>query len=221
MNRHGHAQTWIIVALAAASLLTSALVTLSFLKRRGAAGEVAGPGDAPVPGVAVWYALPEFALTDDKGQPFTRADLAGGRVSIVNFIFTRCQGPCPRMTSAMAGLQAQLRETPMWPRLQLVSVSVDPEYDTPPVLAQYAGWAHAEAGKWRFVTGSRAAVWDLIVEGFKLPVGEAVDNPDEPIYHSQKFVLVDGQGRVRGAYDGLEPEGVAAMLRDVQTLMGE
>lgn len=203
-----------VVALAIVSLLTSGLIVLYMVTRPG-------DGAATAADVPVWYDLPDFSLVDHEDRPFTISDFRGGQVSIVNFIFTRCQGPCPRMTSAMAGLQIELRKGPMWDRVQLVSVSVDPEHDTPAVLRQYAGWAHAEPGKWRFVTGSRADVWKLIVEGFKLPVGEATDNPAEPIFHSQKFVLVDGTGRVRGAYDGLEPEAREKMLRDVDVLLSK
>jgi protein SCO1/2 len=196
--------------LALASLLTTALIVLNVIARHN--------GDADRP--PVWYALPEFDLIDHGGRPFT-LDAMKGRVSIVTFIFTRCQGPCPRITSALATLQMQLRDTPAWERMQLVSVSVDPEHDTPQVLAQYAGWAHAEPGRWFFVTGTRPDVWDLIVEGYKLPVGEATDNPAEPIFHSQKFALVDGHARVRGMYDALDTPARQAMLDDLARLIEE
>lgn len=206
-------QALVVVMLAIVSILTTGLIAINLLARREV--EMQAASELPV-----WYALPAFALMDHEGRPFT-LDAMKGKVSLVNFIFTRCQGPCPRITSVMVSLQLTLQKTPVWDRVQLVSVSVDPEYDTPAVLAQYAGWSHAQPGKWFFITGTRADVWRLIVEGFKLPVGEADEDPLMPIFHSQKFALVDAAGRIRGMYDALESDARETMLRDVYALLKE
>lgn len=200
-----------IVLLAIASLATTLLIVVRVASRSPDAASAQPP--------RVLFDLPAFTLTAHTGEPFGRDDLAG-RAWVVNFIFTRCQGPCPMMTSRMAELQRTLADTPAWRdgRIGLLSVSVDPDHDTPEVLARYAGWAHA-APQWVFLTGSRDAVWRLIVEGFKLPVGEAPDDPQMPIFHSQKFVLVDSAGRVRGLYDGLEADGRTALLADLEHVL--
>ncbi len=202
----------LVLLLAMSSLLTTAMIVLNDMAR--------GAGERLAKAPPVWYELPRFSLVDHEGRTFTSDDLRG-RVSLVNFIFTRCQGPCPAITSVMAGVQFELQKTAAWEHVQLVSVSVDPEHDTPAVLAQYAGWSHAAPGKWRFVTGPRADVWRLIAEGFKLPVGETTNSPAEPFFHSQKFALVDGGGRIRGMYDALEPDARALMLADMHRLLAE
>ncbi|MDP7348085.1 MAG: SCO family protein [Phycisphaeraceae bacterium] len=147
-------------------------------------------------------ALPAFTLTDQHGQPFGTDDLRGS-VWVANFVFSHCPGMCPRMTSRLSTLQVELEQHPAWRDIRLVSITVDPDRDTPARLTKYAEMAQADARHWRFLTGSRATLWSLIKDGFKLPVVET-DDPAQPIIHSQKFVLVDRQGRVRGYYDALD-----------------
>ena len=129
-----------------------------------------------------------------------REDLAG-RPWVADMIFTRCAATCPLMTAAMEDLGAELPEG-----VRRVSISVDPVHDRPEVLAEYAR-SHGVGpdDDWLFLTGPRPEVIDLVQEGFKLGVAEDPANEDEPITHSTKFVLVDGEGRIRGYYDGLDP----------------
>ena len=159
--------------------------------------------------------VPDFTLTDEAGRTVTRASLAGS-VWIADFIFTRCAGQCPLMSSQMALLQRAFARVP---GVQLVSFTVDPEHDAPPVLAAYAAHYKAQAGRWRFLTGSREAVWRLAREGFQLGVGED-GTAEEPITHSVRLVLVDRAGRIRGYYDATDAAAVQRLRGDVRRLLG-
>lgn len=169
------------------------------------------------PELPVLFELPEFALVERSGAPFTRADL-GGRVSIADFIFTRCGGVCPRMTARMASLRQALPA-----EVRLVSFTVDPEHDTPAVLRDYAA-PLAAGDRWLFVTGAKAELHRLASDGFKLAAMElppGTPSDDGPFLHSSRFVLVDGRARVRGYYDSEDAGQMAALGRDAARLLAE
>jgi len=169
------------------------------------------------PGPEVLGQVPGFSLVDQRGRPFEGESLRG-RLWVADFVFTRCAGTCPMLSARMARLQQTLAGEPRFDEVRLVSFSVDPEHDRPPVLAEYAARHGADPGRWLFLTGERARIWELSTAGFKLPVGEAPGDPDEPLFHSQSFVLVDRSGRIRGYYDALEDEGFEALKRDLRRL---
>src|SRR5271169_3584564 len=117
---------------------------------------------APLP---VLGQIPTFELTDQAGAPFS-GDAMAGHVQVVDFVFTRCPSSCPRLTARMGELQARLAKDRSDARL--VSFSVDPENDTPPVLAAYAAKAGADLARWTFVTGPADDVTRAVVLGFKM-----------------------------------------------------
>jgi protein SCO1/2 len=155
------------------------------------------------------YPLPAFELIDASGEPFTQESLAG-RFWVADFIFTTCAGPCPVMSSRMADLAEAFADNPA---VQFLSISVNPETDTPEVLREYADRYQADTSRWHFVTGDRNVIHSLAVEGFKL------GSVDEPIMHSTRFVLVDDEGYVRGYYESSEPEGSLELTRDLTSLL--
>lgn len=171
---------------------------------------LSGCSRAPVP--ETLYPAPEAQLTTDSGQPFRLSNLKG-KVAVYDFIFTRCSGPCPLMSQQMARLVADFDE----PDLRFVSVSVDPTYDTPPVLSSYAARFRKDP-RWMFLTGDRDSVGEVSVDGFKLAVGGSGSESD-PILHSTKFVLVDRQGMIRGYYEALDETGRAALKRDLRAVL--
>ncbi len=144
--------------------------------------------------------LPDFSLTSATGEPFGSRELAG-RVWVADFVFTRCASICPLLTAAMGRLQRRYAEAGEG-GVHLVSITVDPEYDTPERLRDY-GTAHGiDPGGWTLLTGDPADVRRLILEGFRTPLGEVEDDAGlVDIAHSGKFVLVDGRGAIRGYYD--------------------
>jgi protein SCO1/2 len=164
----------------------------------------------PLPVLGV---VPAFTLTERSGSPIGTAQLTG-HVWVADFVFTRCPDFCPALTARMAGLQKAI--PPATDPVQLVSFTVDPAHDTPDVLRTYASHAGAAEG-WVFVTGPREVLSALLRDGFK--VAYADDGPPTaPITHSDRFVLVDRQLRIRGYYHGTEPADVARLARDAATL---
>jgi cytochrome oxidase Cu insertion factor (SCO1/SenC/PrrC family) len=161
--------------------------------------------------------VPPFALTDSNGEPF-HADRLAGKVAVYNFFFTRCGATCPRQSAELQKLQSQLRQTPAWEHVRLVSISVDPEFDTPAVLREYAADYSADAQNWFFLTGDREQIWKLSKKGFMLPAGDRPGEPSMPIFHSSKFVLVDEQRQIRGYYEALEEAEVERLRLGLENL---
>lgn len=218
-------QRVLVVLLAVASVGVTALITLNVFRNSGSRPHGGHAGPQP----PVLAELPDFTLTERSGDAVGLADLRG-QVSVVGFIFTKCAGACPALTSRMAELQIKLSDRPDWDDIRLVSISVDPENDTPEVLREYARLAHADDERWLMLTGQRDKVWSLVTQGFKLGVADNPDNEDVPILHSQKLVLVDRAGRIRGYYDALErktPDGTVtpderdALLADLERVLNE
>jgi protein SCO1/2 len=158
------------------------------------------------------YPLPDAQLLTVAGQPMKLSELRG-KVALYDFIFTRCQGPCPLMTREMKKLVGRFDDRD----LRFVSISVDPDFDTPPVMRKYAA-AQGSDPRWVFLTGDRETIRRLSIDGFKLAAGEST-SPSEPIVHSTKFVLVDGEGMVRGYYDAFSEEGRSTLSRDLRAVV--
>jgi protein SCO1/2 len=155
--------------------------------------------------------LPSFTLLDTEGRPYGDADLRG-QVWVADFIFTRCQTICPILTAAMSRLDERYRRRDA--AIRLVSVTVDPDYDTPNVLRAYGRRHGIDPRRWALLTGDREAIRRLVVGSFMLDLGE-VEQTDTgliEIAHSGKLVLVDGAGRIRG-YFGTDETGLEQLYR--------
>jgi protein SCO1/2 len=166
------------------------------------------------PQVPVVGAVPAFSLTDQASRPVT-LETFRGKPWVADFIFTSCAGICPVMTAQMARLRPELPEG-----TQLASFTVDPATDTPARLAGFAA-KHKAGPEWRFLTGEQATLFKLAQEGFKLPVAvneKGAPEADGPFLHSQRFVLVDGDGRIRGYYDSSDPEELKRLVRDAHAV---
>src|SRR6476660_7043770 len=150
-------------------------------------------------GVKQYGSVPEFTLTERDGSIVSLSQLRG-KIWIADFIYTSCTDTCPLQTAMMAKLQEEFAGKP---DIQLVSFSVDPERDTPQALATYAAKYQADAKRWYFLTGPRDRVLRLVQDGFHLAVAALPSDtdPSGTIPHSPRFVLIDKQARLRGAYD--------------------
>lgn len=155
--------------------------------------------------------VPSFDLIDHGNRPFSLDDLRG-RVSIVDFIFTRCGATCPVLTAEMKRLTDDLSDDD----LRFISITVDPGHDTPAVLSEYRQQVTSDP-RWIFLTGERDEIERLSVEGFSLAVGTS-QNPAEPILHSSHFVLVDREGVIRNYYDSGRAEVMAELRSDARWL---
>src|SRR5258708_26022127 len=117
------------------------------------AGTLALAACASKPASPVYGSVPAFQLTDQSGASFSSAAL-DGRVWVADFFFTNCPGPCPRMSSQMHQVQTALEETDA----RMVSMTIDPDRDTPPALSEYARHFEAKRGVWYFLTGARGTL---------------------------------------------------------------
>lgn len=173
------------------------------------------PAPPPILGQA-----PDFELVNRDGRTIAKRDLEGS-IWIADFIFTRCGLSCPRMTEIMA----RLEDVPFLDSdFYRVSFSVDPEYDTPEVLQQYADRWKIRDDRWLFLTGSRDEMVKIVVDGFKLALD--IDPPpetvtaEEPILHSTRFVLVDESGAIRGYYNVVEGGELERLMSDMRAVTG-
>jgi protein SCO1 len=174
--------------------------------------------EKPLP---VYGAVPDFTFTNQFGAVVSSAALRG-QVWIGDIIFTRCPLQCIKLTRNLAALQSEL--SPDLP-VRLITLTADPEYDTPPVLLRYAQNNGAEPGRWHFLTGPKSEINRLAVEGLKFVVLEKSletrESPNDLFIHSGKFVLVDKSGRVRGWFDGDEAETRPQLVAAVKSLLRE
>lgn len=165
--------------------------------------------------VSSFGTVPAFQLTNQNGQSFGSAQLAG-KIWIADFIYTTCPGPCPMISSRMSELQKPLEKTDV----RLVSFTVDPEKDTPEVLRGYAEKLQAEPGRWDFLTGPKSAIYKLSHDSFKLAVSDGSDAQGIPV-HSTRMVLVDRHGQIRGYYDATEADAITKLVADTTHLLRE
>lgn len=161
-----------------------------------------------------------FTLTNQHSSAVSAKDLAG-QVWVADIIFSRCAGPCPKMTEEMGKLQTRFAATP----LRFVSLTTDPDFDTPAVLAAYGKKFNADSSRWWFLTGAKPEIKRLAVDGLKLTALEKEEaerqNEVDLFIHSTIFVLVDKRGQVRGVYESLEPDFQETIARAIESLLKE
>ena len=155
--------------------------------------------------------VPDFRLVDQTGAPFGPDRLAG-RVWIADFVFTRCPDVCPRMTERLAAVQRALGD-----RADLVSVSVDPAYDTPARLAAFAREHGADSPRWHFLTGDTRYVQEAVLRGFNVAFSRESEDI-ATLTHGVHVVLVDGRGRIRGYYDSNDADALERLQVDARRL---
>ncbi|MFM8363557.1 MAG: SCO family protein [Verrucomicrobiota bacterium] len=195
---------WVIVFAAAAALIGAAYFSLKDTRPA-----------APSAPLEKFAAVPAFEFTDQTGAAFGSENLQG-KIWIANFIFTRCKGPCPLISTRMADLNTKLNK--LRDDIVLVSFTVDPGHDTPEVLAKYGELLGANPAYWKFLTGQPDAITDFIVKSLLQPIST---EPDGTLAHSQRFVIVDGDGWIRGFQNGDDPEVVQKLMVDIGELLRE
>ncbi len=166
--------------------------------------ETPGPAASSQPSNGL-FSAPAFSLTDQDGAAFGTEQLKG-RVWIAQFIFTHCTGPCPMLMSKMKQLQSAMPDE----RVQLLSLTVDPENDTPAVLKAKAKELGADPSRWHFLTGTRQQI-ETVARGLLTAVN--TDAGKEPIFHNEKFLLFDTQGKCLGRFDSTDDVDMQKMRR--------
>lgn len=170
---------------------------------------------APPP---VINALPEFSLTDQNGKPFSLQSMKG-KVTVVDLFFTRCPSICLQLTHYMKRLAKRLERSRS--PVRLLSISVDPEFDTPARLRAYGkkygiGWK-----RWSLLTGKKQVVHALVKKGFLTALGKKTKRAGVlDIAHSGKLILVDQRGNVRGYYKA-SPLGVDEVFHRAKHVLNQ
>lgn len=166
----------------------------------------------------LYHRLPPFSLIDQDSQRITQT-VTAGKIHIADFFFTRCGTICPKIASQLTRVQDIFRQQP---DVVLLSFSVDPTFDKPQQLKAFAQKHEAIRGKWYFLTGNKSQIYKLATDGYFLPVVDAgvkAGNPDETFIHSEKLVLVDKEGIIRGFYDGTDPKDVDRLILETRVLL--
>jgi protein SCO1/2 len=195
---------WVVAFLAAAGLIGLAYVNLKSTR----------PPSLPS-NLEKISQVPAFQLTDQTGKSITLEDLKG-KIWAANFIFTRCKGPCPITVLRMQDLNTKLKK--VRGNVELVTFTVDPEYDTPEILKTFSEPLGADPASWKFLTGTPDAIQKIVVTGLLQPLAK---EPDGTPAHSSRIVLVDREGWLRGYHDGLDPEAVQKLMVDIGELLRE
>ena len=202
---------------AAAGLLACAVAALAAPVAAPASGTAAaatGAAAAKSPAGSFYANFDGLQLTDQDGRRFNAAQLKG-QFALVNFVYTGCSTTCPLQTQALAQLPGQLAPA-LRDRLRLLSVSLDPLSDSPPVLKAFAKRMGADQPRWRFVTG-RPADTERLSDALRLfRPGPDVRKPDE---HSTAVWLIDPQGQLRMRYSGNPPD-LPRLVRELTALDG-
>jgi len=161
----------------------------------------------------IYHTIPDFKFVNQEGDTVTQSFITN-KFFVADFFFTTCPTICPKMMFNMQQINVVTEKTPDF---VIISHTVNPKHDSVPVLAKYAQLVHADAKKWALVTGSKKDIYDMGIDGYKLAVDE---DPRAPggFLHSELFVLVDKQKRIRGYYDGTDSAAVNKLMRDIKML---
>jgi protein SCO1 len=164
--------------------------------------------------------LSDFSLTSQSGARFGSAELRG-KPWVAAFFFTRCPTVCPVITRRMRALQLEAQRKKL--DLRFVSISVDPENDTPEVLRRYAESSQADTSSWTFLTGDYELIRRTAEQGFKLALEGRADAaaPDLGILHGSHLVLVDAALQIRGYYRSSDDAEMAHLLADAERLVNQ
>lgn len=170
------------------------------------------------PELPIYGAVPAFSLQAHTGDTITNRDLLG-KVVVMNFIFTRCPTVCPMFSMKMRRVQD--RTADLTGDLKLLSLTVDPQFDTAAVLSEYATVHGADPARWRFVTGPFETMRKVVSEGLMMAMESdgTLEGGVPNIVHSEHFVLIDPRGQIRGYYHSGDAVRVERMLRDARRLV--
>jgi cytochrome oxidase Cu insertion factor (SCO1/SenC/PrrC family) len=204
--------TWIVLG---AMALTVLAIVVAFARRQAQARAVQTLlFPAPFP-------LLDFTLTNQLGQAVSLRDLRG-KVWVGDIIFTRCGGPCPKLAEQTGELQTALLGDKA---VRLVTLTTDPEYDTPEVLKRYSERFKADPAHWWFLSGTKKEIAALAIDGLKLTAMEkepaSRENPADLFIHSLLMVVVDKHGRLRAAFESTESGWKDKVLATTRYLAGE
>ncbi|NDK54571.1 SCO family protein [Pontibacter fetidus] len=166
-------------------------------------------------GDTLFKTVPAFHFTDQSNKSFSQQDLEG-KIYIVNFFSSDCEDMCRKMSSQLVRTQEAYQNNPI---VQFVSITTKPDLDSASVLWAYAAKFDADTTRWHFLTGNRNEIYSLAQQGFEIPL-QKTGGPDGFI-HTDKFILVDKEQKVRGIYEGTKIAETDRMVLEINVLLDE
>jgi protein SCO1/2 len=172
--------------------------------------------DSTVQFVAKYHTIADFSFTNQNGKTITQKDYEG-KIYVADFFFTTCGSICPIMTTNMIDVQKAFVNNP---KVMMLSHTVTPEIDSVPVLKKYALEKGVIDSKWNLVTGDKKDIYRMARKSY---LAVKLGKPEElyDMVHTENFVLVDAESRVRGFYDGTKKEDIQKLIEDIQWLLTE
>ena len=164
-----------------------------------------------------FHAIRKFNLLDQEGKAFTENNLSG-KICVVDFFFTICPGICPKMAVSMQTLQKEFLKDD---DVLLISHSVMPDKDNVPVLKKYAANKGANYSKWRLLTGEKFEIYDLGRKYYYVEEDLGEKSDTSIFLHTENFVLIDKERHIRGIYNSLDNNSMAALNNDIHALKQE
>jgi len=181
--------------------------------------EIFGPKE-PVPNSAkpdtIYHHIADFSFISQDSSIVTQ-ETVKNKIYVADFFFSTCKSICPKMTNHLMRVQNAFKDEA---DVVIISHTVDPENDTPPVLAKYAEKHKAIVGKWFFVTGDKKQLYDLARNSYYITAMPG-DGTGDDFIHSEKMVLIDKDKRIRGFYDGTDYFEITRLIEEVKVLQYE
>lgn len=174
-----------------------------------------------IDGDTVFHQIPAFELIN-QDSILTTSNQFKDKMYVVSFFFSRCGTVCPVITRNQKAVQEEFKGND---KVKIVSISIDAAHDSPSVLKKYAIENGLDTNQWFLFTGDKKYIYDLAIKGFKLPVADAsvydasITSPDETFIHSEKLLLIDTEGYVRGIYDGTIKEEIKRLNVEIKVLL--
>lgn len=162
-----------------------------------------------------FHQIPSFSLINQLGEKVTEKSL-DDKITVVDFFFTVCPGICPKMTNNMLLVQEAFRSEE---DVQIFSHSVTPDYDSTAVLLEYANLKGIENEKWYLLTGDRDLIYDLGRNHYFIEEDLGLQKDPEDFIHTENFLLIDQNRRIRGIYNGLSKTAIQQLIADAKTLL--
>lgn len=172
-----------------------------------------------VNGDTTFITVPDFTFTDQSDEKF---EYKKENITVVSFFFSRCGTICPITNKNLLRVAETFKSNDS---IDILSLTVDPVYDTPKVLGKYAVELGAVYKNWRFLTGDKKYIYDLAIKGMKLPVSDASDydknivDIDQTFIHSDKLLLIDTKGNIRGIYEGTNKSDIERLVVEIKVLL--
>ena len=166
---------------------------------------------------SVFHKVSAFSFVNQDGKELSSSTLKG-KMYAANFFFSTCQTICPKMATQMFRIQDKLHYLNR--EFQMVSFTVNPEYDTPEILKKYSLEVHADNTLWNFATGSKKEIYEVARKGFLVNADEGDGGPDDFV-HTELVVLIDKEGCIRGFYDGTSLKDMDRLVDEVVVLAAE